>query len=188
MAAEGNPIWRIAIEHFKPPTNTKTLGIQPDYFSLVTAIFMIMFTTLILGMKWVPAGLERWQLSTWGHWISGSSLLLYLSIQWWLPMIRWTQSTRSVPTVLRWHRRVGAFSPLLLIFHGNSIGIGTLGLLFWLFISNTLIGVADRSIVRDPQSQIRYFQGWLFAHVTVSILLTALAIYHVWTIISHGGP
>jgi hypothetical protein len=57
-----------------------------------------------------------------------------------------------------------------------------------LFITHTLIGVADRSLINDGKTRQTYLHWWLFPHIGISILLSALAIYHVWLILGHGGP
>jgi hypothetical protein len=136
----------------------------------------------------VPETIQNWQATFWGHWISGAALMLYLGTQWWLPIRRWTGTSSRISKPLDWHRRVGVFSPLLLILHGNAIGPGLLGLLTLAFLSNTVVGIADRSIFRDSKRQRTYLRWWLFPHILLSLILRVLAIDHVWIILSHGGP
>ena len=78
--------------------------------------------------------------------------------------------------------------PLLLLLHTQSFGAGMLTVLSAAVLLNTIVGVADRSIVRDKQRQVIYFRLWLFPHILLSFLITGLALYHVWLILAHGGP
>lgn len=57
-----------------------------------------------------------------------------------------------------------------------------------MLLANVLIGVLDRSVMGPRLGTERYLRWWLFPHVGLGILLTILALYHVWLIISHGGP
>nr|MCS5583511.1 FAD-binding oxidoreductase [Pseudomonadales bacterium] len=179
---------RIAVEHFRPPEAKTTQPFQPDKSALFIGVLITLLTLIILLFDWVPIGLQKWQATTSGHWISGFALLLFLGAQWWLPKLRWHKPSGSVSKAIHWHRRIGAISPLLLILHGNSIGTGILGLLSMVFFINTIVGLADRSIVSSPKLQLKYLQWWLFPHIILSILFTTLSIYHVWIIIIHGGP
>ncbi len=179
---------RIAIERFVPLSKPTAQGLKPDLISLGIALLTTALVALVLIGARVPDSIQSWQATFWGHWISGSALILFLGTQWWFPIRRWTGTSANVSKPLHWHRRVGAFSPLLLVLHGNSVGVGLLGLLTFTFLCNTVVGVADRSFFRDSRRQMAYLRWWLFPHILLSVILTVLAVYHVWVILSHGGP
>lgn len=63
-----------------------------------------------------------------------------------------------------------------------------LGLISLLFLTHTVLGVADRSLISDTTRQRQYLKVWLYPHIVISILLTALALFHLWLILGHGGP
>ena len=165
-----------------------TASIPRDPLSLGLALVTTVITAVVLGWDLLPAGWKAWQQTFAGHWISGGTLLAFIGWQWILPLQRVQRSTGDSGRSLRLHRRIGAASPLLLLFHGHSYGAGILGLITGLFLIHTLLGVADRSLISDSMKQRRYLKLWLYPHIVVSILLSALALFHLWLIIGHGGP
>jgi len=175
-------------ERFLPRHSLKSSNLPVDHLSLIIGLITSISTALILTQRALPEALISWQQTSLGHWISGSCLLGFLGWQWILPWQRVWNRGSDPSTTLHLHRRIGAFSPLLLLLHGSSTGTGLLGLISLLFITHTLIGVADRSLINDGKTQQTYLRWWLFPHIGISILLSALAIYHVWLILGHGGP
>ena len=165
-----------------------TASIPRDPLSLGLALVTTLITAVVLGWDLLPAGWKAWQQTFAGHWISGSTLLAFISWQWILPLRRVQRSTGDSARSLQLHRRIGAVSPLLLLFHGHGFGAGILGLITGLFLIHTVLGVADRSLISDSAQQRRYLKLWLYPHIVVSILLSALALFHLWLILGHGGP
>ena len=78
--------------------------------------------------------------------------------------------------------------PLLLLFHNTSYGAGMLSLLTVAVLLHTIIGVADSSLLSGQQRQQAYLRVWLFPHILLAFLITVLSLYHVWVILTHGGP
>lgn len=188
LAAVGVATANVHTEQFLPRKSKPGERVLPDRFSLVAGLVTAAFAAIVLLAELLPEAVRLWQGTSLGRWISGGLLVAYLASQWILPMVRWSRRLSGSNSILRWHRRIGAFSPLLLVLHGYSAGIGLLALITGVFLLNSIVGVADRTIFADPALQTRYLRFWLFPHLILSILLTTLATYHVWIILSHGGP
>jgi len=184
----GIPKQSISQELFHARGSTGAGSIPEDQLSAVIGIAATIVTAITLGMDLLPQELKTWQQSFSGRWISGGSLMTFLGWQWILPLQRIRRSTGDSANSLQLHRRIGAFSPLLLLLHGSTIGAGLLGLISILFLTHTVIGVADRSLISNPDKQRGYLKIWLYPHIVISILLTVLALFHVWLILGHGGP
>ena len=178
----------ISRELFHARGSTGVKSIPTDRWTILMGITLTVLTIFALGMDLLPEGLKSWQKSITGRWVSGGALLGFLVWQWILPLQRARRSTTDSSTSLKLHRRIGALSPLLLLLHGSSIGAGILGLISVLFLIHTIIGVADRSLISEPKAQRSYLKKWLYPHIIISILLSALALLHVWLILGHGGP
>ena len=182
------PDSRVRLERFNPPGASKARALPTDRISLLLGILTTLITCIVLLTGAVPDALQRWQSTMLGHWVSGSALLGFLALQWWMPWKRIARAEVDEARALLWHRRLGASSPLLLLLHGSSLGAGLLGLITFLFLTNTLIGVADRSIIQTASGQSAYLRWWLIPHISIAILVTVFSLLHLWVILGHGGP
>ncbi len=178
----------VAVELFHARGSLQQDSLPKDRASLVLGLLTTVFTASVLGMDLLPQSWRDWQSSFAGHWISGSALMVFLGWQWVLPLKRIGRSTGNSAKSLQLHRRLGALSPLLLLLHGSGFGAGMLGLISLLFLTHTVLGVADRSLISDTTRQRQYLQVWLYPHIVISLLLSALALFHLWLILGHGGP
>ena len=179
---------RVQFERFGPRHADIANRLTPDFFSLAVGIATTLVTLIGLYIPFGTQAFYEWQASSAGRWWSGAAFICFLAYQWWLPIYRWSGAADHVDWLRKQHRRVGAFMPLLLLLHTQSFGAGMLTVLSAAVLLNTIVGVADRSIVRDKQRQVIYFRLWLFPHILLSFLITGLALYHVWLILAHGGP
>lgn len=182
------PDLHIAREQFEPTELAASKPITKDRTSSLLTLMTVIFTAIVLWSDSVPVGLKLWQQTTSGHWISGGGLLLFLSSQWIFPFQRALGSGSNSALTLPWHRRLGAMAPLLLLLHGNSVGMGLLTLITVIFLVNSLVGAFDRTFFSDMKFQQVYLKWWLFPHIGLSIILSALALFHIWVILGHGGP
>jgi ferredoxin-NADP reductase/bacterioferritin-associated ferredoxin len=187
----GVPLARVRLESFHPRRQdgvTTKLGLSRDRVTLSLGLA----ASALLAASWwqdpLAGSYRAWQTSAVGQWTTGSILLAALGSQWILPVLRIRRSSAPIASWLRLHRRLGAATPLLLLAHGMGPGAGLLGLISAVLLANVLIGVLDRSVMGPRLGTERYLRWWLFPHVGLGILLTILALYHVWLIISHGGP
>lgn len=179
---------KVKIERFGPTSAAASAALPKDRISLLLALASTSLALIGLWTHLGPASFYQWQASPPGRWWTGGAMALYLAYQWTLPIYRWAGNRRGTESLRSWHRRVGAIAPLLLLFHGDSFGAGMLSLLTVVIIANTIVGVADRSLIKDERAQRAYLSAWLYPHIILSALLTTLAIFHVWTILAHGGP
>jgi ferredoxin-NADP reductase/CRP-like cAMP-binding protein len=179
---------RVQFERFGPRHADSAHTLAPDLFSLAAGIAATLLTLIGLSIPLGTQAFYAWQASSAGRWWSGAAFICFLAYQWWLPIYRWSGAADHVDWLRKQHRRVGAFIPLLLLLHTQSFGAGMLTVLSAAVLLNTIVGVADRSIVRDKKRQVIYFRLWLFPHILLSFLITGLALYHVWVILAHGGP
>lgn len=188
LSSAGVPDSHVRTERFNARSAQTRDSIPRDPVSLVVALFTTLITALVLEFDLLPQIWKDWQHSFAGHWISGSALLAFLGWQWILPVRRIRRTNPDSLTSLQLHRRLGALSPLLLLMHGSGFGAGILGLISVLFLTHTIIGVADRSLISGSLQRNRYLKVWLYPHIVISILLSALALFHLWLILGHGGP
>lgn len=108
--------------------------------------------------------------------LSGAALLVYFALQWTLSVARvrhWSQASRSLFAL---HQNLGVFGPALLYLHASKWGFGYLGILAGVLLANHALGIM-RSGALLPRWSIGL---WAVLHIALSLLLVALAGYHVW--------
>ena len=160
----------------------------PDFISLGLGIATCIITLIGLSIPLGSHTFHQWQASDAGRWWSGGAFLCFLGYQWWMPIYRWSGRLTKADSLRNTHRRIGACMPLLLLFHNTSYGAGMLNLLTIAVLLHTIIGVADSSLISGQHRQRTYLQIWLFPHILLAFSITGLALYHVWVILTHGGP
>ena len=160
----------------------------PDFFSLALGIAACIITLIGLSTPLGSDAFHQWQTSGAGRWWSGGAFLCFLGYQWWMPIYRWSGRLRKADSLRNTHRRIGACMPLLLLLHNTSFGAGMLSLLTIAVLLHTIIGLADSSLISGQHRQRTYLQIWLFPHILLAFSITGLALYHVWVILTHGGP
>ena len=162
--------------------------LAPDFLSLGVGIAACVITLIGLSIPLGSEAFHQWQASSAGRWWSGGAFLIFLGYQWWMPIYRWSGGLAKADSLRHIHRRIGACMPLLLLFHNTSYGAGMLSLLTVAVLLHTIIGVADSSLISGQQRQQNYLRVWLLPHILIAFLITGLALYHVWVILTHGGP
>ena len=153
------------------PLTRKTV---PSLAGLV--LLLAFFLQYFLGWKWQQ--LEEWQqLELYKRW-SGLALALLFGFQWMLTASRVLPGFRKYALQLATlHKWAGAISPLLFYIHSSGIGYGYLGLLTYVFVANTLIGLVNLELVR--KNSLWLFNGWMITHVALSMVLTLLMGFHI---------
>lgn len=162
--------------------------LAPDFFSLGLGVAACVVTLIGLSIPLGSEAFHQWQASSAGRWWSGGAFLCFLGYQWWMPIYRWSGGLAKADSLRNAHRRIGACMPLLLLFHNTSYGAGMLSMLTVAVLLHTIIGVADSSLISGQQRQQTYLRVWLFPHILLAFLITVLSLYHVWVILTHGGP
>jgi hypothetical protein len=106
----------------------------------------------------------------------GAALLVYFAVQWALSIARvrhWPQASRRLFSL---HQSLGVFGPALLYLHASKWGFGYLGILTGALFANHVLGIM-RSGALLPRWSIGL---WTVLHIALSLVLVALAGYHVW--------
>ena len=124
---------------------------------------------------------DAWRIAT------GSGLLALIAWQWVFPTLRARSRFDAARRLELSHRVVGALSPLALMLHQRDLGFGLLGLLSVLWIFNTVVGCCDKTMIVGAARRSRYMRYWLPAHVATSLLVTALACWHVGMVVLYRG-
>ena len=112
-----------------------------------------------------------------------SGLLLFLVIlyQWVMTFIRIKSSNPVViENFYKIHTWLGALTPLIFYIHSTKPGFAYLLLLTLAFYANFLLGMFNLDFIKSKVSW--YFQTWMIMHVSLSVLITATAFYHVWIV------
>ncbi|MFV1985485.1 MAG: hypothetical protein ACC657_18195 [Thiohalomonadales bacterium] len=107
---------------------------------------------------------------------TGYLLLLYVGYQFKLARAR--KDTKSMRYHFSLHKIQGVFAPLVLYIHSMELGYAYQVLLSSLFLTNCLLGLLS------PQQfklrNVSYVNCWLILHVSVALLIVALALYHLF--------
>ncbi len=126
---------------------------------------------------------DVWRVTT------GALVLGVLAWQWMFPLLRARGRFDKAKKLELPHRIIGALSPVLLLLHQRSLGYGLLCLLSVLWVLNTAIGCLDKTAIADPGRRDSYMRYWLPVHVIVSFMVTGLAAWHVFMVVTYrGGP
>jgi cytochrome b561 len=140
------------------------------------AMWLLFFEQLELGFEWRP--LSAWQGQTWYKIASGSVLAGFVCFQWLLALLRVNRWARAARALYPWHQTAGAFSPVLLFLHSTRLGFGYLLALGTVYVANNVLGLVSPSTFPRLKMLAPF---WVIAHVALSVLLTALVVYHAWT-------
>lgn len=119
--------------------------------------------------------------------VTGSVMLAVLAWMWVFPVLRMRGCFAAARRMELTHRVVGGLSPLALLLHQRSLGYGLLCVLSALWVFNTVMGCCDKTMIRDPQLRPRYAAVWLPVHVVVSMVVTALSLWHVAMVLLFRG-
>jgi hypothetical protein len=112
---------------------------------------------------------------------SGLALLLYIVLQWSLTIFRskkrWEVHT---PLIMEIHKWMGAFSPLAFYIHSMKLGYAYLFVLSITYFTNVFLGFVHTDTIKTKAYW--YFQSWMIAHVAFSLVISMLALYHIWIV------
>jgi len=140
------------------------------------AMWLLFLAQLGLEFEWPP--LSAWQGHTWYKVASGSLLAGFVCFQWLLALLRVNRWARAARALYSWHRIVGAFSPVLLFLHSTRLGFGYLLVLSTVYMANNVVGLVSPSAFPRLKMLVPF---WVISHIALSVLLTALVVYHAWT-------
>lgn len=136
-----------------------------------------------LGLEW-PWLRALQDEESYRRW-SGAALLTFVAAQWVLPVQRLRGKHRAAATAYPWHRWLGALAPVFFYAHAESTGYGYLLALSFVYLANVAVGLADKTLVRDPALRERYARLWLVPHVVLAFLTVGLALFHVIVVFAY---
>jgi hypothetical protein len=149
------------------------------YLITGAVLFLLYILQDVLNIRWhylhalqLEEGFKRW---------SGLCLLFFIILQWSLTISRVKKRLEPyAPFILKLHKWMGAFSPLLFYIHSMKFGFAYLFLLSITFFTNMLLGFVHVDIIKTKAYW--YFQGWMIAHVAFSLIITLLSLFHIWIV------
>ena len=149
----------------------------------ITIIGLVLFCSYILQDILVLkiTSIERLQSQEMFKRWSGLAVALFITFQWFLTFTRIIPKLRKHSIKLtEIHKWIGAFSPILFYIHATSYGYGYLALLSYVFFANMLLGTINLDIIKSQKEWV--FKGWMIAHVSLSMLITAILFLHIGTV------
>ncbi len=112
-----------------------------------------------------------------------SGLLVFLIIvyQWMMTFVR--IKSKNPYTVERFytiHTWMGVLTPLFFYIHSTKPGFAYLLLLTMAFYANFLLGMFNLDVIKTRAKW--YFQLWMIMHVSFSLVITFISLYHIWIV------
>lgn len=153
---------------------------KTNYIYLAISLFVLYVLQEIAQVKFAP--LENLQANeTYRRW-SGLVVFLFVTWQWALSVVRikWAHKPARVEKFYTIHAWIGSFAPLLFYLHSTKPGFAYLLVLTLSFYANFCLGLINLDVLK--KRAYWYFQSWMIAHVSLSIIITGLSIYHVWIV------
>ena len=149
------------------------------YLYVGYALFAIYILQDVLELKF--QFLEELQTQqTYRRW-SGVLLFSFILFQWSLTLVRvvkkWAE--KAIP-VYQLHKWVGAFSPVFYYLHATHLGYAYLLILSLGFFANFSVGLVNMDFIKTQKPF--YVKGWMLIHVTLSMFISTLMIYHIWMV------
>lgn len=121
--------------------------------------------------------LEVWQSDESFKRNTGFIFAGYFLLQWSLTLVKVVPAFGSYTvTFTIIHKWLGAFSPLIFYVHAMHFGYAYLFFLSVLFFANMILAMLNTEQIKLKANW--YFQAWMIAHVSISVLLTTLMVYH----------
>jgi ferredoxin-NADP reductase/CRP-like cAMP-binding protein len=151
-----------------------------------------------VGLVLLAAFFAQWALSLRWPWLqalqagrlyrlgSGLALALFLTYQWYFPILRLQGRPRDAARKYHLHRNIGATAPLVYYAHSSRLGYGFVFFLGTAFLANIALGLGNRDRIADPERTRRYGDWWLIAHVALSVLTVGLLLLHVYVVFSYS--
>jgi hypothetical protein len=149
--------------------------------AIATAVLGAILWALFLEQLWLHIEwptLRAWQGRFPYKIATGVALGSFLCFQWLLALCRVSGFLRAAKALYAWHQAIGALAPVLLFLHSTRLGFGYLVVLSGVYIANGVIGLASPSALPQNKSVLSV---WTVTHISLSVLLMALAGYHAWT-------
>lgn len=134
-------------------------------------------------LHWKMSWLEELQVNETYRIVSGCLLAAYILFQWYLSYLR--MRGRKKPAVIHYsiHKKVGIWAPLVFYIHSTNFGFAYLFILSTIYFANVAVGLLNADILRIRQRWFTY--GWMIVHVSLSVLIVMIMLYHLWIVVSY---
>jgi len=148
-----------------------------NLFNLSIFLFVLYIAQYFLPIKWQWLYELQEHNQMYKRW-SGLAVFLLIVFQWVLTVARVVNRFKKYAiTLADVHKWIGACSPILFYIHVMEFGYGYLALLSYLFFANMLLGTVNLDIIKSKKNWV--FQSWMITHVTFSIIITFIAVFHI---------
>lgn len=186
---------RIQVESFHPPRSAPAPANEPappaparrlrDTLLLVTGVALLLAYVAqgALDLRW-PVLEALQEQETYRRW-SGALLLGLVAAQWVLPVLRLRDRLGVAAAAYQWHRLLGVLAPVFFFAHAMRPGYGYLLALTLVFLGNVAVGLADKTLVREPARREWYGRLWLVPHVALACLTVGLALFHIVVVFAY---
>lgn len=108
---------------------------------------------------------------------SGLVLAIFMLFQWSLTLVKtipaWTDHIERFTSIHKW---MGALSPIIFYVHAMRFGYAYLLFFSFCFFANLVLGLLNIEQLKTKANW--YYQGWMIAHVALSLLITLFMFYH----------
>lgn len=146
------------------------------YLYLGALLLILFFAQDIFQLKW-PWLVKQQGDVTYKQW-SGFVLMLFISAQWYLSLLRAYGRVRIAKYNYEIHKQLGILAPLFFYAHSAKLGYAYL---FWLssvYFANVLVGLVNQETISVKEKRFTYY--WIILHVTLAVLITILMVYHAF--------
>jgi len=113
--------------------------------------------------------------------VSGLILAGFVLFQWYLSFLRMRGRTASAAKHYDLHQKVGIWAPLVFYIHSTRFGFAYLFFLSAVYFSNVLLGLFNAETLHYRKKWFTF--SWMVAHVSLSVLLVVVMIYHLWVVV-----
>ena len=146
-----------------------------NYVTIGCTLMVLYVLQDLLDIKWEY--LENWQNDESYKKNTGLIFGGYILLQWSLTFVkvvpRLSDFTHIFTIIHKW---MGALAPLVFYMHAMRFGYAYLFFLSVLFFANMALAMLNTDEIKLKANW--YFQTWMIAHVSISLLVTTLMVYH----------
>ena len=145
------------------------------------SLFVLYFFQEIFHIK--HQWLERWQRQPDYRLATGILLAGYILLLWQLSITRMKGEMKKASASYKWHQRLGALTPLVFFIHSTRMGSAYIFFLSSVFFGNVLVGILNQETLGFHKRW--FYQGWMVLHVTLSVLVVFIGIYHIYIVFTY---
>jgi len=154
------------------------------YFYIGIILFLSFLIQDFFNLK-IPA-LEHLQLQEYYKRWTGYGLLTFFAFQWSYPLIRLIRENTRFYTYQQLHKITGAFAPAIFYLHSTKFGYAYLLVLSVGYLLNFLLPLCNKDNFQSLFENQIVYKTWLSTHIFLSIMVSSLMFYHIYTAFSYS--